>query len=569
MKRLIFSVLALTFFYAANSQTIEEARKLTDNEQNDAATGIYKSLISANPNNIAAYYFYGDNLLSILNPDSAEIIFEKGASIDPASPLIKIGRAKVLLTEISLKEAKSANDKDPNDDNQKRYQLAQENLAKALVLIDEATANTKDVTVLVEASEALIRYKTKDLDKAKTFLDKALLIDAKNAEAFLLYGDIYTELNNGTLAADYYNKALDQDRSSARAIVSKGRLYKRSTNYEGAAREFEQAIKIEPNYAPAHRELAEVLFKLGKLAQAKESYKKYLELSKNNCGARIRYSYFLFISKNYKDAINELNQVGERCDSNNLSLLRIKVYSYYEDADFERALFYANRLFSFVKPEERTSTDLEYYGKTLIKTAPDSVGILNGIEQLQKAFSMDPGRSDLYSPLADAYVKLKQYSNAIQLLKQKMAIGKDVKVADHFSLGSAYYYNRQFMEADSSAMKVNELSPTYASGWMLRARINSNIDSTSELGLAKPFYEKYIERAVSDSANIAKYKSGLIEAYGYLAYYYILKNDKENGLIYLKKKLQLISADNEEYKKIQLAIDQLEGRSPSPKPKKQ
>lgn len=390
MKRLIFAVFVLILNSSVYAQTIEEARKLTDNEQNAAATAIYKSLIAANPNNIAAYYFYGDNLLAILNSDSALIIFDKGTTIDPANPLLKIGRAKVMLSKISLKEAKSANDKDPNNDNLKRFQQAQENQTNAHKLIDEATATTKDATVLVEAGEALIHYKTKDLEKAKTFLDKALLIDAKNLEALLLYGDIYTELNNGTLAADYYNRALDLNRSSARAIVSKGRLYKRSTNYEGAAREFENAISIDPNYAPAYRELAEVYIKLGKLAQGMEKYKQYLELSKNNYVARIRYAFFLYISKEYKSAINELDQVEQQYDSNNLSLLRVKLYSYYEDNNYEKALYTATRLFSFVEPEDRSTTDLEYYGKTLIKTAPDSSGILAGIEQLQKAISMDP-----------------------------------------------------------------------------------------------------------------------------------------------------------------------------------
>jgi tetratricopeptide (TPR) repeat protein len=504
------------------------------------------------------YYFYGDNLQLNDNPDSAAIMFDKGAAIDPANPLIKIGKAKLLLNEISIREAKNANDKDPNQDNLNRYQKAQENQAKAMALIDEATANAKDITVLVEGAEALIHYKTYDLDKAKILLDKALQMDPKKVEVLLLYGDIYALLSNGTLAADYYNRALDLNRKSARAIVSKGRLYKRATNNEGAAREFENAISIDSNYAPAHRELGESYIKLGKLAQAKEEYRKYLDLSKNNCGARIRYAYFLYIGKNYQDAINELNQVAERCDSNSQSLLRVLTYSYYENNEPDKAVITANRLFKQVAAEKRTITDLEYYGKALIKSSQDSVGIMLGIEQIQKALSMDPTRVDLYSVLADGYMKLKQYPNAIQVLNQKIATGKDVKVLDYYNLGSAYYYNKQFTAADSATQKVNEMTPTYATGWMLRARINSNIDSTSELGLAKPFYEKYIERAMSDSVNISKYKPGLIEAYGYLGYYYVLKNDKENGISFLKKKRDLLNPGDEERKKIDDAIDRLE-----------
>lgn len=561
MKRLIFTLLAFTLCSAVNAQTLEEARKLSDNEQNDAATGIYISIITANPNNVAAYYFLGDNLLAILNPDSALVIFEKGASIDPANPLIKIGRAKVLLDAISLREAKSASDKDPNNaDHKKRFQQALENNTKAQSLIDEATLNTKDVTVLTEAADAFIHFKIKDLDKAKLLLDKALQIDPKNLEAHLLYGDIYTELNNGTLAADYYNRALDLDRTSARAIVSKGRLYKRSTNYEGAAREFENAIKIDPNYAPAYRELAEVNAKMGKLPDAMEAIKQYLTLSKYNCPARIRYAYFLYLNKSYNEAIEELNQVGARCDSNNHSLLRVKIYSYYEINEFEKVLFYATRLFKLVPQEYRTAIDLEYYGEALIKTAKDSSGIYEGIKQLQEAVALDPTRVHILSKIAEAYIKLKQYPNAIQILTQKIAGGKEVKIMDYYNLASAYVNNNQFPEADSSALKVNELSPTWAPGWSLRARINTRIDSTSEQGLAKPFYEKYIELTATDSANVSKYQSGLKEAYGYLAYYYLLKKDTENSLVNLKKELEL-PLESDERKNIQDAIDRLEGKT--------
>lgn len=149
-------------------------------------------------------------------------------------------------------------------------------------------------------------------------MDKAVTIEPKNPDIQILYGDIYAEQNNGTLAADYYNKALDLNKNSARTVVSKGRLYKRSTNYDGAAIEFENAIAISPEYAPAYRELGETNFKLGKLEKAKENYRKYLELSKNNCGARIRYASFLYLSKDYTGAIGELSQAQQKCDPKTL-----------------------------------------------------------------------------------------------------------------------------------------------------------------------------------------------------------------------------------------------------------
>lgn len=566
-KTIAIFLLVLMGLTQVEAQSIQEARKLTDNEQYENASALYQALIAKTPNDANLYYYYGDNLLLSDNADSATMIFEKGKLIDGSNPLIKIGSAKILLDKISVREAKFSSDQDgSNRELRDRYEDALANVQAAESVIDEAILNLKDANILTEAAEALAHYKNKNIDKAKGILDKVLLIDPKKTEALLLYGDIYTELNNGTLAADYYNRALDLDKASARAIVSKGRLYKRSTNYEGAAREFENAISIEPSYAPAHRELGEAYIKLGKLNQAKEEYKKYLEISKNNCSARIRYATFLFISKSYNEALTELNQVQQRCDSNNLTMLRIQSYCYYETKDTVNGLNTIRRLFQLVKPEKRTSKDLEYYGKFLIATDRDSM-ILLGIEQLQKSISLDPSRTDLLTEMATAWSRLKQYPNAIRLLTQKIAINKDVKVQEHLYLGQAYYFNKQFVEADSAVMKANLMSPNWAKAWLYRAKVNAHIDSTSEAGLAKPFYEKYIEVVLPDSSKpdfAAKYNNGLIEAYGYLAYYYILKGDKPGGLAYLKKKLQL-PLESDDKKNVQLAIDQLEGRGPKTK----
>ncbi len=560
---LVFFILSCSFF--VNGQTIQEAKKFTDNEQYENATTIYKAIIATNFADPSIYYYYAENLLLSDNPDSAKIIFDQGQAIDPNHPLMKIGNAKILFDRISLREAKRSSDQDgSNAELRDRYEQAQKNVMDGEILIEAATTNSKDINVLVEAIEALLQYKNKNTDKAKILLDKAYAINPKNIDVLLLFGDLYGELNNGTLAADYYNKALDLDKTSARAIVSKGRLYMRSTNYEGAAREFLDAIKVEPSYAPAHRELGECYIKLGKLAEAKEEYKKYLELSRGNCPARIRYAQFLYASKDYSESISELNQVRQRCDSNIVSMWRLFMYDYYELKDTTKALDAVNHLIRLLPEEKRVSRDFEFHGKILIGTSSDSSTTKTGIEQLQKALNLDPGRLDLLIDMANAWSKLRKYSNAIILLNQKIALTKDAKSADYYMLARAYYFNRQFIETDSIIKKVNELSPTYASGWILRAQANANIDSTSEEGLAKPFYEKYIELAIADSANSSRYTNGLIESYGYLAYYYVLKKDNKNGAAFLKKKLELITEPAEK-KKLQDAIDQLEGRGPKPK----
>lgn len=563
-KTIIYFCLSVLCSLTASAQSVNDARRLTENEQYEEASAMYKQLIASNSTNANLYYFFGDNLLSDENPDSAQIVFEKGKLIDPNNALLKIGTAKLLMDAISTREAKAALDKDGNNPELKnRNEDAIANVSNAVKLLDEAVAAApaKDPLILIEAAEAYIHYINKDLDKAKALLDKASAIDPKNVEVNILYGEIYGNLSNATLAAEYFNKAQDLDPKSARAIVSKGRLYYNSTNYDAAAEEFERAIKLDPSYAPAYSAVAYAYLKQGKLEKSKESSKKFLELSKNNCSARIFYASLLYYSKNYTEALSELAMVSERCDSNNLRMLRIQAYSNYEAEKYPEGLQVMEHLFRIVPMDKRAGKDFEYYGKLLIKLNQDSLGI----EQLQKAYALDPTRGDLLSEISNAWFKLKNYSNAIQFMQQKVNLGKDIKVADYYLLGRANYFIGQYHSADSAFMKVNEITPTYAGGWLWRADVSSNIDSTGKDSLAKPFYDKYIQIADSDSVNISKYQSGLIRAYSYMASYYLLiRKDNERAKFYLRKKLELV-AEPEERKIIQTQIDQIDGKGPKGK----
>ena len=112
-----------------SAQTLDDARKLTENEQYESATEAYKSLISREPSNGLNYYYFGENLLLSENPDSASLIFKKGREQDPTNQLLKIGEAKVLLNSVSLAEAKAASNREPSNMELKtRADLAQSNV---------------------------------------------------------------------------------------------------------------------------------------------------------------------------------------------------------------------------------------------------------------------------------------------------------------------------------------------------------------------------------------------------------------------------------------------------------
>jgi tetratricopeptide (TPR) repeat protein len=532
IKFLLF-ISATLFSFSSSAQTLDKALRLTDNEQYDVAETEYLALLQKEPNNGTYWFYYGENFWKWENPDSAKICYSKGLQVEPANTLNLVGIGKTLLEQNKVAEAK-------------------QNFDKALM-----ATGIKLTLAQMEVAEAYITSaKNKDIPYALTLLQKAVAAEPKNPEVYILIGDAYTEQNDGSTAAENYNKALDLDKTLVKAVVKKGILYKRSTNLEGAQAEFENAIKMDPMFAPAHRELGEIDFRLRKLDLAKDEYRKYLDLSKNTSSARLRYAYFLFKSGDYTGTLNEINQL-KKMDPDNIQLLRLSAYTYSEMNDSVKACQMIQKLFEKVEESQRSQQDYLYYAKCLAKTGQDSMAVIT----MQKAYSMDSTNTDLLVDMGNLYMKMKKYAEAADMFQKRVDMGKGVSSTDYINLAKAYSSSKQLVKADSALAKVNELLPTWSYGYLLRAQVNANIDSTSEKNLAKPYYEKYLEIVLPDTANFSKSKNGIVEAYRYLGYYYYKLNKIRETREYMNKILDIIPGDKQ-------ATDVIKGLD-QPPPKKQ
>lgn len=513
--RLKLFTAAICLSAVAQAQTLKEAIRLTDNEQYDVAGSMLMQLIQKEPANGTNWYYFGENYWKGENQDSAKICFEKGLQVEPANPLNLVGVGKALLETGQGIEARK-------------------NFDKAL-----AASGGKTTLVQAEVAKAYIKSKFKDLNYATTLLNNAIAVEPKNPELYILLGDVYTEKNDGTNAAINYNKALELDKNSVKAIVRKGVLYKQSTNFEGAAAEFQSAIALAPDFAPAHRELAETYIKQRKTEDAKVEFRKFLDLSKNNVKARLKFASVLFQGEQYQESLNELNQI-DKVDSNNAGMMRLFAYNYHELKDSVKATTFINKVFEIVPEEKRIVLDHEYKGKIESKNGNDSIGV----GYLWKAYELDTTKTDLLVDLGNAYMKMKKYAEAEKAFAKRIENGKAVRSADYFSLGRASFFNKNYVLADSSYGKVTEMQATWPNGFLWRAKTNTMIDSTSSQGLAKPYYEKFIDLAQADSANLSRYKTGLIEAYRYLAVYnYKVVKSTSDSKAFYKKILELDPAD--------------------------
>jgi tetratricopeptide (TPR) repeat protein len=288
-------------------------------------------------------------------------------------------------------------------------------------------------------AEAWLITDNKNPDESILQSNNAIKLDAKNAENYILLGDGQLEKNptDGSGPIKSYQQATTLNPKSARGILREGKLYQRGRNYQLALEKYKAAIGIDPNFAPAYREMA------GQNSKSIENWKKYLELN-NSPFAHYRFMSALYKNKQYPEAVAEYENL-KKTNYKNVYMDRIAGMSYYEMGDktdkeaYNKGLAVLNDFFSKAGANFKyLGSDYKYKGLLLMKTGKDSLGIL----EMEKAITIDTSLAgDVWSEIANAAYKAKKYDKAISYYDKK--INKSVSSmnnTDWFNLGRAYYF---------------------------------------------------------------------------------------------------------------------------------
>ncbi|MDP4281682.1 MAG: tetratricopeptide repeat protein [Bacteroidota bacterium] len=529
-----------------SGQDISAAIKLTRSERFQDAGKAFKALIQKNPQDGDLYYYYGENYLdeyfsdTLTNSfqelsDTARLLFQKGMQMDPSNPLNYVGVGEINL--IAKKQAE-----------------AQQSFSRALSLLPSKANKAivmepqKHALVLARMANAYIKANSNDTATVFGLLRNAEKLDNKNYDMYIVKGDAYIYmLNDGSRAISSYNMAQSLNPKSPFAKLRVGQLWMRARNYKDALSYYQEVVKIDSNFAPAYRELGFLLSRANRKEEAQQNYKKFLSLSGGNITARIQYVNILIDQKDYQEAVNQLQEVLQSDTSNN-DLNRAMAYSYFELGQYDKGLTYIHKFFKYTKPEKIRAMDYVYYGRLLAKNKMDSLAVI----QLTKAFSMDTSKGELLSEAALSMSRLKKFDKAVEIYNQKIQLHNAIP-GDYYNLGKVYYNLQAWGKVDTILGKYNEMMPNHIQGYLWRARALVNADPDTKEGLAKPVFEKLIEKALPDSA---KYTKELIESYEYLSYYYLKQfnttHDQQTGTkgIEFCHKILAMNPENEKAKAI-------------------
>ncbi len=489
--RLLLILAVVLSASALRSQTLDDAFWALNNEEPARAKSILLAIVKANPGNAEAAYKLGNYYYLTGNKDSARICYERGILPDDKVNYNFAGLGKLML-------------------DQKDETRALEYFNKLT-----ATGRSKDSKAYAFVGEAYYSSSSQNLEKAAKALEKAVELNSKNAEAYLLLGDVYLQMNNAGKAITSYEYSIEANPKMALAYLKIGQVFMKSGTYDEALENFRKAYEVDSNFAPAYRELGEFNYRAKNYSDASRLYKKYIDVTGEDIPKLSRYASFQFLNKDYPSAIAIIEKIMTQ-DSSNFILSRLIGYSYYEQAKYMDGLNYMRKFFEKADSTKFIASDFEYYGRLLSKTKNDSLATI----YLSKAIALDPSHHELIGELSTAYYSQKKFTEAAIEMEKMLKVHRGTST-DYFQLGKSYYYINDYIHADSAFMRVCELQPTLALGFLWRARSVSLLDPESVQGLAVPHYQKFTELATDEN----KFKKELIEAYSYLGYFHYLKND--------------------------------------------
>jgi tetratricopeptide (TPR) repeat protein len=490
---------------AATAQDVAAAQKAIELERYNEARGLLRNASSPEANYELGRLYQMRDL-----DDSAAIYFNKAAGTTPFGQ-VAAGRAALVKGQADA-------------------------AATSFDAAAKATKN-KDAKVLTMIAQAYGESDVKNIDKALTYVNAAQTVNKKDEPALMVArGKIYLKTDQGGgEAMTSFDRATMANPNYAQAYYEKGVLNVRSRNAKEAITNLEKAIQLEPKYAPAYQELAEMYYYAQQYPKALSTFEQYRTVAERSTNTDVEYASFLYLTKKFPEALTEVNAVLAK-EPNNVTMNRLKAYTLYETGDYASAATAMDNYLRTAPADKIIADDYAYQSRILGKTnkAQESLVAIN------KAIELAPAskKADFEAEKTKIQLLNKDYSGALGALKEKAKTGD---LADQYRLAAAYASAKQYTQADSVFNIINTAKADYAPAYIARAKVNTALDPDADKGLAKPYYEKYIELG---SADPAKYKAGLVESYDYLGAYSAHKNDKTAAKGYFEKALAIDPADD-------------------------
>lgn len=583
----LYFLLTVLFTINVLAQDYSDGIKLIKSEKYNEAKSYFSSLLNSK-NKADAHYYLGQIYFEEGNIDSAYKQFDAGIKADNDNPLNFAGMCKVDYNQNNsqIGEQNFNHAMDKGEDNALTYITLSEafsnpkvkNYDKAIEILNNSLKlKKKNINSYIALGKVYLA-KGNGTDAIKSF-SSALDIDPKNSEALTQKAKVYVLISNNDEGINLLNEAIANDPNYAPAYNELAEVYATLKNYPKAAENFAKYVEKSESSVEKQKRYAQILY-------VNKEYQKSIDILKGIISQEsdissstriIAYSYLkledsenskayfekLFALKDVEFQTNDYENYGDLLNKSGNDSLALVYYGKLVGLDNTRKDIYSKMSVINFKNKnwpgvvsalesKGTLTAQEYFdlgkaymfiGDKAVSEVTESLNASVTLTDDQKWDNVRPAilyyQVDLKNANGDN-VKIDEALNKVltsvdaSITKEQKTKWNNVKtnwlqeVKDKVKL--------DYTKADSALTMLNQKVPDLAIAYIWKARVNANFDPESKSGLAKPYYEKFIEKAGADKD---KFKKELIESYQYLGYYYYLQEDNAQSKTYWQEVLNL------------------------------
>ena len=273
----------------ASSPEVEQAMAAIEAEDYERAKSLLSPVIAGQPEDVQALFYLGVAEAGLGNADAALEQFEKTLELDPKFVDASLNLSALYLDLERFDEAAAAADQGLQHAPQDVALLQNKGLAlsysgqfeqASTVLKSVVEKKPDDEGLRFVLAEAL--FNSGDTEGAKKELSR--LGASQSREVLASVADIHGRMKQWDQCIATLNAAIEKQ-SAAELLTRRGLCKHGKADEDGARADFEEAIKLEPNFAKAHFYLGHNLRERGNSKAAKAAFLKASELGTGKLAA--------------------------------------------------------------------------------------------------------------------------------------------------------------------------------------------------------------------------------------------------------------------------------------------
>ena len=506
------------------AQSIEDGKNFMYYERYKSAKEVFQKIAASNPADEVANYYLGQAMIGLEDVAGAKALYQQKMAASPNSPLLLAGMGHIGLLEGS-------------PDARSRFETA----------VNIAQGKRIDVLNAVGAPNSDPEVKNGDASFAVDKLTLATTIKGfKSPEVLANLGDAYRKLGDGGNAAKSYDAALAINPNYARATYRKGRLFQS----QGLSQEplylgfYNDAIAKDANYAPVYNTLFSYYYE-SNVNKAAEFLEKALAVSDQDPSACYKRASMKFAQKLFTEAIAKADEcIAAGGASPIANLYGLKAYSYDRLKDSSNAKKFFEEFFAKQLPSKIGAGDYATYATTLLKFAGNEALAGTYFDKAVATDTLEANKIAYLKQIATHYKAQNNLLEAANWFNKILYIKKNYGISDLYNAGYNYFRVNKYDSSIAVFTKYNTKYPDDMFGsYMIAKNVAAGSDSLMLKGEGAVAYQKAIdigERAVDKT----KIKDYLLGAYAYmLQYSFNIKKDQAAAISFADKALLVDSTD--------------------------